>query len=737
MRKIGAVPLRSMLTWWVVGGLVAAGVVSWPPTASAQATCEAFQLEYNQIDLGWNGKARYQPGLVGGQSSLAVASICEGTEDLCASNADCTGVSCVPSCEPGVDANVCRLSGPVEPMRCLIALTECSSDADCTAPEPCQRILSPPFPTQADGLPICVTMYSTDDITGTFDPATGASDLDLPLQRWRVHLGIALDRPCPRCGPPDVDPQIGQAFTCEGGSRSGAPCIVDAVSPYFGGVSYDCPASPNANVSGPGVAVRFGTATTSHLERQATLPCAFPLDGVHPSNGNAICLDDFSGCATNADCRRCTDDLTACQTNADCQAGAACAEAPDQPIACGLYCHCGFCGNQLGEPCFSDADCAPGVACSAGMGANATQPQPQSQPNDCANLICGESAPEQCCTGSDCINGGGGGSPPKPPLGTCSLAPYRTCDSHVDCATEGAGVCERYPIPCFGNRIERDGEGAPATAVCTAVNGKPPCVTNADCASGPCELACPTPVWTSLACVANTTSSAVNAVFGLPGPIAMRFNGGYTPPAKLPATTTTTTSTTTTTHTTVTTLPPLTCPDQPSSACLEAGGAKVRLRNAGRTENRALSWRWRMGELVDKSDLADPTSDTNHALCVYDSSAGVAALSSELSIPAGLHWTDTGPDGFVYVDPSLSADGVKRLRLKAGVAGQSGARLAAFGPRVPLAPAATADRYFAQDPRVTIQLHASTGACWTSEFVEGDVLRNRPRKFRATRTPGN
>jgi hypothetical protein len=270
--------------------------------------------------------------------------------------------------------------------------------------------------------------------------------------------------------------------------------------------------------------------------------------------------------------------------------------------------------------------------------------------------------------------------------------------------------------------------------VCVDDAGRPACVTNADCASGTCALDCPTPVWAALACAANTASSAVNFTFAIPGPVAVLFNGGFAPPAKLVPTTTIpmqTTTTTTTTNTTVTTLPPFPCPDQPSAGCFEPGQAAVRLRNAGRPENRVLAWRWRMGEPVAQADFGDPTVDTNYVLCAYDSVAASASLSSQVAIAAGERWHDKNPNGYVYVDPALSADGVKRVRMKTGVATQSGIRLAAFGVRLPLSPAAGADRYFEQDPRVTIQLVASTGQCWTSEFVAQDVVANRTRKFRA------
>ena len=36
--------------------------------------------------------------------------------------------------------------------------------------------------------------------------------------------------------------------------------------------------------------------------------------------------------------------------------GSVCLAAPDQPVSCGFYCHCGFCDDDPNFPCFGDED---------------------------------------------------------------------------------------------------------------------------------------------------------------------------------------------------------------------------------------------------------------------------------------------------------------------------------------------------------------------------------------------
>lgn len=78
-----------------------------------------------------------------------------------------------------------------------------------------------------------MTTYFAEPFTGTINFA-GDDILASAALRARVHLGIEIAMPCPSCGGRDAD--TGDHAQCIGGPQNGATCIVEAVSPQFGGV---------------------------------------------------------------------------------------------------------------------------------------------------------------------------------------------------------------------------------------------------------------------------------------------------------------------------------------------------------------------------------------------------------------------------------------------------------------------------------------------------------------------
>lgn len=715
-------------------GAFAALTASLAAPATAEDQCRAVDLQYGAIDLGWRGSGHDQPGLSGAPASMGVLSRCSVVGTVCGANADCGAGSCEPTCAPG-GSSACELTGPLAPPRCVRSLEVCATDADCEPGGFCERFMAPPLPLVTRGVPMCVTAYTVDDITGTLDLVTGESEIDLPLQRWRVHLGSTLEAPCPACGTVDDQPKVGETFTCGAGSpNTGAACVVDAVSPLFGGTSYGCPPSSQANVSALGVAVAFGRITTATRVEQAVLPCGFPLSQAHPVVGTGNCLDDFSACSANADCLRCTDTLSVCAANADCGTGVACAEAPVQPVACGVYCHCGFCGgSDVDRPCFSDADCDSGVQCLPGVGGFG--PTPQERNNNCVNLVCGEDGSELCCSGAGCINGETLG--PTALTGTCSDAPFRRCVGDAECEATDSGRCEFRPRQCFEGLIARAGEPSPLTTRCVDEPLEPQCATNADCSVGECSVVCPRPVYGGLACVAPTASAGINSGAGIPGPIAIKFNGVATPPPTVPPATTTTSQTTTTsdatttTDVTTTTLPGG-CDLQPRFGCRIAGTSAVAIKNRANPDRNKLVWKWLAGEVTDQTDYADPTTGTPYALCIYDQAAGTPSLSAAVVVAPGAAWTDKDPNGYLYRDSAALADGVRLVRLRTGIDESARVVLKGRGQQLPLPTPVSDFRYFEQLPGVTIQLVTTNDRCWTTEFGEAGTRRNSANRFAAT-----
>jgi hypothetical protein len=335
-----------------------------------------------------------------------------------------------------------------------------------------------------------------DDAAGTLDLATGASVVSLELL-WRLHLGLALDQPCPRCGDAEQAPAIGDEYTCEGGPMNGQTCIVGGVSPLFGGVSLDCPPAVAGDVSGPGVRLRIREMTTGTAVRQAILPCAAPLDAIHPDEGGAVCLNDLEA---------------TCSSNADCDPG----------IPCGIYCHCGFCDGDLDFPCFDDADCPSETTCQPGGQNSFGWLQAQAQPNACASLLCGAEQGSETCDSA------------TSQVGACSLQPFRPCTTDEECSAVSAGTCLLSPRPCFEGTIARSGEASALRSICSEGVEDTTCETNADCSEGECTRACPRPRYAAVLCVPAPYSSAINAAVGLTGPATMSFR------TRGPATTSTT-----------------------------------------------------------------------------------------------------------------------------------------------------------------------------------------------------
>ncbi len=488
-----------------------------PPPKSTCSGAEFFAMPSSDLDAGWTGLG-HNAGLIEGASiAFAIARRCGGTGAACVVDSDCSGESCDFTCDCDSNTNTtCEVTGPTDRGRCQVDLQiECDSSADCPGGQPCWKFFGPPLPLNAGGTPTCVTTFFADNITGTADSKSGESDIAANL-RSRVHLGISLDQPCPRCGAlGDPNLSIGStAFTCEGGPQAGQACTVGAISSVWGGLSSDCPPAATANVSGQGLVVNFSRVTTGTVSKQATLPCAdFP--SLHPSGGGAVCLDDFTACSSNADCTRCVGDpTTACASDADCAGSGPCAEAPAQPISCGLYCHCGFCDGDPDKPCFGDDECSGTEVCSGTVGPS------QSNANSCKNFICGLTGAESCCTaddGADCSLATGTRS-------ECSILTYIECSSNADCPA-GAGVCNIFPTPCFENEITRSGVPSPLGSYCADDPDNPAaCTSNADCAKGACESDTSRPSSAALFCLPPTASPSVNGAGGIPGPGAILFD---------------------------------------------------------------------------------------------------------------------------------------------------------------------------------------------------------------------
>lgn len=472
---------------------------------------EFFALAGSDLDSGWNGIGHNNDIIEGASITFRTLRRCDGgTGDVCEVDADCPGQDCEPTCNCGDDPE-CEIIGPTHQKRCVTTLTECDSSADCPAGVSCSNTFGPPLPLSSGGTPVCIISIFDGDLTGTANSATGEGVAKVNL-RSRVFLGIDIAQPCPRCGPPSSNPEVGDMFTCEGGQTPGAACTVEAVSPDFGGTSHTCAPELGGAVTGQGIAIRFSEVTTGTAEKQATLPCASFLHRNNPANGGATCLDNGASCSSNDDCLRCDNDLSVCTSNGDC-GGGTCGAAPDQPVSCGFYCHCGFCDDDPDLPCFETSDCDEGQVCVVGTG-NDGPDLPQQQPNECsadAEYICGKDFDESC---------------PNNIIGRCSEESFRLCSSDNSCQIAGAGTCVFDFTPCFENKMSRTGAPSPLGNYCFSDPGNTEqCTNNDDCAGDDfCVENSSRPTTVALFCVPATSSGTVNNAGGITGPGAIQFN---------------------------------------------------------------------------------------------------------------------------------------------------------------------------------------------------------------------
>lgn len=460
-----------------------------------------------ELDYGASGYGHDRELVAGESLGFAVVRRCANDSQVCHANADCDAADCVATCDCDTDST-CEITGPITTRRCVTSLEPCTADEDCDPNVACVSMFAPPQPVSTIGVPSCIVSYFDEPLVGTADLATGELDVATVL-RWRMMLGISVESPCPRCGPPAENPHVGDAFTCEGGPDDGATCTVHGVTPTYGGVSYDCAPNPAANVTGQGLSIRLDELTTATVTRTAELPCAFfsfrsnPLTPATPGK----CLDDDAPCTSNADCRRCTGDgSTACDADEDCPGNGTCAEAPDQPVSCGFWCHCGFCDGNASLSCFDDSQCPAGQQCEVGTGTGTQANRPQQAPNDCSDdsFLCGQDEPEQCA---------------KTTHEVCSANPLVACSVDEDCGDDGP--CIEQPTSCFESRITRSGAASPPASRCS--RSAAPCSTSEDCEGDGdvCVDGTMAPELAAVFCSGASSSAAINATHGITGPSAL------------------------------------------------------------------------------------------------------------------------------------------------------------------------------------------------------------------------
>lgn len=316
-----------------------------------------------------------------------------------ACNADCSNCTVTSNCEEGN----CRCSNDPS----ILCTTPFVTGGPCGA-NTCVVYFGPPLALAAGGVATCVTNVIATELVGTADAGTGESNT-LVKNTAKVHLGISQVKPCPTC----TGLTIGAGGTCSGGQRNGLACTTDAINAAFGNVSYDCPPTTAANVTGAGLKIDLNLTDGA---------VAMPFgDACEVPNNTFDCA-----------CGACTlDPATACQNDAECSGA-------------GL----GTCGQAGGAPrapngctnltCVADATGGAGEGtCGSGT--------PGPQDTFCSGAVKGSGEGYiPCSSNGDCTAPLGGG--------TCTLSKQRDCylDPITVSGTNGTDGAELVSLFCSG-----------------------------------------------------------------------------------------------------------------------------------------------------------------------------------------------------------------------------------------------------------------------------------------------
>jgi hypothetical protein len=199
-------------------------------------------------------------------------------------------------------------------------------------------------------------------------------------------------------------------------------------------------------------------------------------------------------------------------------------------------------------------------------------------------------------------------------------------------------------------------------------------------------------------------------------------------PTRTPTFTHTSTRTPTATNTVTPTLAPV-CGPAPIVACRTPGKSILVIkRNAVDVEKDKLVWIWKKADAL-VADFGDPISRTSYALCIYDASGELqprltATIHRNITCLSQQCWTRMSVKGFKYKDKLKTADGVMRVKLKAGI-GKGKAIVKAKGPNLPPLP-------LPMTGPVIAQLQNSEGGCWGATY-DTLIKKNSLKIFKARR----
>jgi cysteine-rich repeat protein len=168
-----------------------------------------------------------------------------------------------------------------------------------------------------------------------------------------------------------------------------------------------------------------------------------------------------------------------------------------------------------------------------------------------------------------------------------------------------------------------------------------------------------------------------------------------------------------------------------NESCMVAPNTKLQIKNATVAKRDKLAWQWNAGDGFLPAEIGTPQLVTGYTLCVYDTTATTSSLGASIDIaPSEELWTSKDPSVFQYKDKLGSSDGVTKVQIRAGEAGETKVKVGAAGANLAL-PAPIGASYFRQDPSVVVQLINGANRCWTSQFTPIQTKTNDAATFKA------
>ncbi len=641
------------------------------------------------------------------QCSGGVSGCVGGPPTNCDDGNGCTDDACDPAhgcthsnnAAPCSDANTCTTADACANGACVGGPTlNCDDGNGCTADScdqmlGCQHVLLPncqPCATDADcddhnacdGTESCVGGVCQNGTAPACDDGNACTDDSCDPGSGCTHTNNSS--PC------DDGNACTFGDTCSGGSCVGNalncndqnPCTDDSCDQQLG-CQYVNNASPCDDDD---------ACTTSD-----TCSNGICVGGPAPNcdDGNT-CTDDScdpeNGCVHTDNTAPC-DDGNACTTNDTCADGFC---APGAPLLCEDHNVCTDDSCDPASGCVyanNNAPCDDGNACTTG--------------DTCAGGTCQSGPPTNCndgnaCTSDSCVPPTGCAHDPVPACCTTDgqCADTDQCTTNERCVNN---ACVSDPVSCDDGNVCTDDSCNPSTG-CVHTNNNLSCddgnvcTANDTCAGGVCA-------GTSVRC----GDGILQASCGEQCDDGNTTSGdGCSATCQLEA-----------------------CGPEPASSCQRPAvpqSALILLKHKTPDAKDGVVWKWKKGSDTQKTDFGDPRIDDDYQLCIYSGSSPRLVLSA--GAPAagqcGGHpcWKAIA-SGFKYKRTDLMPDGIKKVRLKAGLNHTANIVLKGKGTNLKMPDLTTLT-----SPVVVQIRDRKTDKCWEAIYSFPPDIKSTSAKFK-------